>query len=161
MRKFQAERDKANAKVKEIEPEYNNLKQSFDLINRAYEEQGLAGLINLVTGDKEAYSKLEQNIINKANLRASATPEQIEKMDLMEKLEAKAKESERLMKQIQAREEAATKAAEVAEQKKTEALIHPVFNTVRFAGKLGDAEVEEQLDNAVWQQSIKKLKALS
>jgi hypothetical protein len=81
-------------------------------------------------------------------------------MDWEERLAAERRERERLAKQFEETRLSAEQQREQAELAKLESQFHPVFDKFRLAGKLGDPEAEAMLDETLWLQGLKKLKAI-
>lgn len=159
-RKWQAERDQAAKKIKEIEPQLKDFKESWDAVQRAWDTDGVKGIVNLLSGTEEGFSKFEKELIDKANIRANASPSDLEKLDLIERLEKGEKEKERTAKMLKAKEESIAKQKADAEAAELTSMVNPAFEKIRFAGKLGDQALEDQLDEAIWTQAIRKLEKL-
>lgn len=157
MRKFQAERDQLTTKLKTMEPEYQDLKKSWGAIEEAFSREGIRGLVNLLANDPQGYDRHLQAEVNRIRAREAATPSELERMDLEEKLTLERREREMLQKKVEADLKRSQEEREVASLKSLEAQVHPVFDKYRFAGKLGDEVVEARLDQAVWDQALKRL----
>lgn len=156
MRKFQAERDQAASKLKDIEPKYTELQDSWKAVESAYQQNGVRGLVELLGGEG-AFKKFEEETFGKRKMREEATPEQLEQLDLKESLANERKERERLTKMVEENLKTASQKKEEADLANLESRVHPVFEKYRFAGKLGDPGAEEQLDEAMWSRLVKKL----
>lgn len=157
MRKFQAERDRLNKELSDIQPKYQDLANSWQAIEDAFSSNGIKGLINLLGGDNEAYDRHIQAEFNRLKSRESASPSELERMDLEERLSSERRERERLAKQVEDNLKKAQEKEETASMKALESIVHPAFDKHRFAGKLGDDVVEARLDQAVWDQALKRL----
>lgn len=157
MRKFQAERDQLNRELSDIQPKYQDLANSWQAIEDAFSSNGIKGLINLLGGDNEAYDRHIQAEFNRLKARESASPSELERMDLEERLSSERRERERLAKQVEDSLKKAQEKEETASMKALESIVHPAFDKHRFAGKLGDEVVEARLDQAVWDQALKRL----
>jgi len=156
MRKFQAERDQVQSKLKEIEPKFKDYQQVIDALEGAFSSDGIKGVVNLLTGDKDGYNKNLQKEYNRLKAREEASPAQLEKLDLEEKLQREANERIRLQKQMEEHLNRAQQANEEADKKSMESQVNPVFEKYRFAGKLGDPVMEHHLDEAIWEQVKKR-----
>jgi hypothetical protein len=157
MRKFQAERDQLTTKLKTIEPEYQDLKKSWSAVEEAFSKGGIKGLVNLLAGDAQGYEKHIQSEVARIKAREAASPSELERMDLEEKLTLERRERELLQKKVEEDLRRSQEEREVASLKSLESQVHPAFDKYRFAGKLGDEVVEARLDQAVWDQALKRL----
>jgi len=157
MRKFQAERDQLTTKIKSMEPEYQDLKKSWGAVEEAFTKGGIRGLVNLLANDPQGYERHLSSEISRIRAREAATPDELARMDLEEKLATERKEREILQKRVEEDLKRSQEEREVASLKSLEAQVHPVFDKYRFAGKLGDEVVEARLDQAVWDQALKRL----
>jgi len=160
MRKFQAERDKAIRKASELEriaPEYQDLKKSWGAVEEAFQKSGVQGLVNLLAGKDNAYESYIQAEVDKRNRRATASPDELQRMDLEEALDTERRERTRLAKQVEEQLNSVKTERELAQQKAAESVLHPTFNKYRFAGQLGDEALEERLDSAIWEQAKAEL----
>lgn len=157
MRKYQVERDKAAAELSELKPKYQDLADSWQAIEGAFSSGGIKGLINLLAGADDAYERHLQAEFNRLETRRNATPNELERMDLEERLASERKEREKLARQVEDNLKKASEKEEISSMRALESIVHPAFDKHRFAGKLGDEVVETQLDQAVWDQALKRL----
>lgn len=158
MRKFQAERDQARAKLAEYESFAEKAKH-FDSLEDAYNKEGVAGIIDRVLGEgsHEAYI---QQAVEKSNMRAVATPEELAALDAQDKSSKLERQIEALRASAKKAEENAAKNAEKVERDKLQSLINPTFEKYRFEGKLNDRVREHELDQMIWQNALAKLERL-
>lgn len=162
-RKAIAKADTLTKRIAELETQANEsreFKDSWTAVENAYSKEGLRGLINLVTGDSQGYEKLVQKELQRAEFRKTATPGELERLDLEEKLQAEARERAKLQQQIESIGREAKADKESALQKSLEAHVTPAFNKHRFAGKLGDQKAEERLDRSIWRDAVDSITAL-
>lgn len=157
MRKFQHERDQLTSKLKTIEPEYVDLKKSWSAVEEAFTKQGIKGLVNLLAGDQNGYEKHIQAEVARVKAREQASPSELERMDLQETLIAERREREQLQKRVEEDLKRSESAREEASLRSLESKVHPSFDRYRFAGKLGDEVIEARLDQAIWDQALKRL----
>jgi hypothetical protein len=157
MRKFQAERDRLNRELSDIQPKYKDLADSWQAIEEAFSSGGVRGLINLLGGSNDAYEKHIESEFSRLKARESASPSELERMDLEERLTNERREREKLARQVEDNLKKAQEKEETASMKALESIVHPAFDKHRFAGKLGDEIVEARLDQAVWDQALKRL----
>lgn len=159
-RKMQVERDKANAKLKEVEPRLTELETQWQALERTYQEGGVEGLVDMLGGKKGHYREFLNSEIQRDARYKSATQAEKERMDLEERVAKMQRDSE--LREKRAAEEA-TKAKserEAAELSNLESQLVPAFNKYRFAGQLGNESQEQAFDQAVWNQAIANLEKL-
>jgi hypothetical protein len=137
--------------------ELSEVEKSWQLVHKTFEDEGIAGLVNLLSQDKEGYKKLEENIIQKYKARENATPDELERLELIEKLEKESQQREKLMKELDARNINTQKQQEEAEKSQLQSMLHPAFEEVRFKGKVKDEAVAKDIDEAIWSLALKKL----
>lgn len=160
MRKFQAERDRTAAQLKAQEAKLTELETSWKSIEQAYQQEGLRGLVNLLTNKPDGYEQyMEQEVARRDRIK-TASPAELEKMQIEEQLQKERRERERLEKQVNESLKKAEAEREMAQQKALESKLHPAFDKYRFAGKLNNPVVEEQYDRAVWNLTLSRLEEL-
>lgn len=160
MRKFQAERDRLQAELKNSQPRLQELESSWKAIEQAYQQEGIRGLVNLLSNRPDGYDQWITQEYQRRKERENASPAQIEKMDLEEKLATERRAREQLAKKVEDDMKRAEAEREQAAQKALEAKLHPAFDKYRFAGKLGDRAVEDQYDRAIWNLAISRLEEI-
>lgn len=160
MRKFQAERDSLRKEKEALAKEHQELKAHWGSLEKAYAEQGLAGVLNLVAGDAQAYDKhIAQEYERKKQLE-DATPAQRERLQLEERLAKLEGEKARESKARKDLEEKVTGERQLAEQKSLQSVVNPIFDKYRFSGKLGDEESEYYYDKALWRETLDNIEQL-
>jgi len=159
-RKMQAERDNVSTRLKEIEPQYTELKKSWDTLENAYQNGGVEGLVDLLGGKKGYYSEWKRQELEKELRYQNGSESEKREMELRDKLERLEKESS--LREKRATEEAkkAQTEREEAQLRNLESQITPAFNKYRFAGTLGDSAKEQAVDQAIWDQALKNLETL-
>lgn len=156
-RKMQAERDKSNAYVKQIEPEYKELKQSWAAIDKAVQEGGLKGLVNLISGDEKAFDSLIEKEVGLRDWKKTATPSEIERYDAQEMAASEKRAREKLEKEFQGLRDNVAQTQSDAQMKMLESKVNPAFDKWRFAGKLNNPTLEEMLDKSIWTTALDNL----
>lgn len=157
MRKFQAERDEARKKLKEIESQYTDTSEVFGKLEKAWEAEGVKGVVSLLGQSPEAWQKaVDEELANREYLK-SLSPEERYKHDLEIERQAAAQEKTELEKRYESLLEQNKQAEESAQLRSLESKLHPAFDRYRFSGKLGDAVAEQHFDQAVWDQVTKRL----
>jgi hypothetical protein len=131
---------------------------SFGQVEQAFKSQGIQGLVNLMAGKEGAYEEFLQKQVTRELLKRDASPVELERLELEEKLE-------RLEKSVQASESKAKQyeaqsqqKMEQAEKTRIEGAIQPAFDKHRFAGQLGDPVLEARMDKAIWVSAMDELK---
>jgi hypothetical protein len=160
MRKFQAERDQAQAKLKDVEPKLQRLgelEESWKAVEEAYRTAGVKGLVNLLENRQDAYDQWESSVVEKRKTLEKASPEELKAFKLEEELQKERRERERFQKQIEEDRKRADEAREEAGYKAFESRVTPAFEKYRMAGKLGDPVAEHQLDKAIWTEVLDRL----
>lgn len=159
MRQFQHERDKVKQELKASQEKYKDVESSWNTVQKTYSEKGLKGLVNLLTGREDGYDLYLKQEFEKIQRKQEASPDELRQMDLEERLENEQKERQKLQKEV---EESLNKSKQEKEEAKAYELqskINPAFDRVRFSGKLGDVEAENELDGALWDKALKRLQA--
>lgn len=159
-RKMQAERDKANSQLKDLEPKYQDMAKSWELMEKAVHDNGLEGLVNLISGDAKGFDKLVEKRMQLSEWKKSATPAELERYDAQQQAEAERRAREKLEKEFSSLRDKVEKDSDTAKFKTLESKVNPAFDKWRFAGKLGDASLEEQLDRAVWNQALDNIEGV-
>jgi len=153
-RKWQNERDQLRKSLEEREAEYKDVSTAWNAIEQAYSTQGIEGLVDLLANKQGAYTDWVHKQVEKELLKRDATPDELEKIQLRERLDRIERERTIESKRLKEREEAVTKEREQAEQAALQSVVNPSFDRVRFAGTLGNEQLEDRLDRTIWSESI-------
>jgi hypothetical protein len=156
-RKWQAERDQLKSKYDSVAKEAGEYKESWAQVEQAFKKEGVAGLVDLFEGRQGAYDEWKQREVDKELMRRDASPAELERLEMMERIEKLQRESSRTKQEAEAREASAKAAQEVAVRERLEASINPAFDKVRFSGTLGDAALETRLDKGIWSDAMDQL----
>jgi len=156
-RKWQAERDAAQAKLKELEPDYKDAVEFRSSITSAFEKSGLEGLVNLLTNDAEGYKKYIAQELAVAKQYESASPEQRALLDerraneqLKKELEADRKAREKQIQDAETKSKLAAEREEQAQMVSFQEISGTSQKKFSFVGKLDNPDIEEALDTKVW-----------
>lgn len=160
MRKFQKERDDAMKRIKELESKSGELQSTWDRLQEVFESQGVRGLVNLVSGQEDAYEQHLQQQIERAQAKAKASPEQLKQIEALERAEQIARENELFKKKLEERELREAQQREAMEVEALQTKLNAPFAKYAFTGKLGDAELEQQYNEALWNLATNKLRQL-
>lgn len=162
-RKMQAERDQLKSAQGKLPEEVSGKLDSLNKLEEAWSgggRQGIVNVIDLLAKEQGGYEEYIEAEYDRMRAKKGASPSELERIELQERLEAESREREKLMRQIQEREERTNKQAVEADRQQLRASINPAFEKYRFDGKLGDPNAEASLDEAVWLKGLAELKKL-
>lgn len=156
-RKWQAERDQALSRSKEIETQYSSLKSNWDTLEEAYQTSGVEGLIDLLEGRPGAFKEWEKSRLERHAFLQKASPAEKELFETREQEAVRQRDIEKLRRENEEFKKSIQAEREAAELKSLESTVHPVFDRYRFADKLGDADTEQMFDEMLWNSALKRL----
>jgi hypothetical protein len=154
--KWKVDKEKAESRAKDLSP----YKESWDAVETAFKTEGFEGLVKLLSKEDGAYDSYMEKEYQRRRARESASTDELERMDLEDRLTREQRERERVNQELAKVRESSTQTLELSERKELESKIHPAFDRYRFKGKLGDPVIEHQLDSAIWTQALKSLEGL-
>lgn len=157
MRKFQAERDTATKKLKDLEGKHSGLESNWNALEKAWKEGGVAGLVDLLEGQTGAYKSHIAREMERADYLRKATPEQRTALEEQDKRTAAERDVARLRQENEEFRKRVEADREASEMRSLEGRVHPAFERHRFAGKLGNQDDEHVFDSALWQLALKRL----
>lgn len=160
MRKFQSERDRLQKWKTENESKLTELSEAWQAIEQAHSKEGVRGLVNLLVGEPDAYDKHVQKLIEEAKFKENASPDELARFEAAQEAERIRRENEQIRKELMKEREQQLQAKEQAELRSLQEKLNPAYSKWSFEGKLGDPELEEQYNTALWQLSINRLKSL-
>ncbi len=159
-RKMQVERDQSRTEMSKMQEELQKLKTNWSAMDKAFQEQGEEGLIDLLRGKPGAHQEWLKQKIDRHEFLRSATPAE------KEALEARERES-RYLRELEREREASKKfredieaTREAAEVKQIQGVFDDAARKHGFSGKLGDAADEEFFDDMLFNQVKTNLAAL-
>jgi hypothetical protein len=158
-RKWKLDKDRAESKVKEIEPKYQELSTLWNSVESVYKSDGVAGLVNLIEGKPEAYEEFKKKLVEEQDFLRNASPEQLDKWEFEARAKKAEQEVERLRNEVKAQVEKMQKEKEDSEMSNLNSKLVPSFNKYRLKGKLGDTELEARFDKAIWREVMDNLSA--
>ncbi len=156
MRKFQAERDATLKTHQTLQKEHDGLKSDFQKIEKAFEEHGAKGIVELLGGEEAWKQAVDDELSHRDYVNNLSADEkyqlEMKKRDeqYQKQLEAEKSKREEFQKQIEEKEAQAS-------LKELESKLHPAFDRYRFAGKLGDTSTENLYDEAIWTKVKQRL----
>ena len=156
-RKWQAERDQALGKAKEVESKYSELRSNWDILEETYQSSGVEGLIDLLEGRNGAFNEWEKSRIDRHEALKKASPAERELFEAREREATRQREIERIRKENEDFRTKVSQEREQAELRSLEGTVHPVFDRYRFADKLGDSDTEQMFDEMLWTSALKRL----
>jgi hypothetical protein len=156
-RKWQAERDQARQQLTESQKSLEDLKGTWSSLEKAYQEEGVAGVIDLLQGEKGSHKSWVKSQMEREQFLAKASPEQRRLVEQQERLEKLERDEQRRQSDYESRIQKMESEREQSELRSLESQIHPVFDKYRFADKFGDANTETMFDEMLWNSALKRL----
>lgn len=153
MRKMQTERDAANKKIEEMSKEL----ATFELLKRAYEDDGVEGIIDTIAGQgqKGFHQTYLTKKLEEQEWLKRASPEQLHAKELQERLNRLERDQARREAEVTDKLTKAEKHREETEQRQLDSMFLPAMDKYGFKGKLGDSEAEELFDDNLF-ESVKR-----
>lgn len=158
-RKWQAERDQAIQSHKAVQTELGEVKGNWDRLEKAWQQGGKEGLVDLLEGRQGAYREEIKKEVDRAKWLENASPEEKEALASRESAQKQSRELERIRKENEDFKKSVQEEREAAEIRAVESTVHPVFDKYRFADKLGNPDDEHMFDEMLWNTSLKRLEA--
>jgi len=156
-RKWQAERDRAIQQQKEASEKAAKLDKLWTAMERAYEEGGELGVLDLIGGRQGAAQDFLKKQYERQKFLETASDQEIAQLEGRERLERLERELAKERKSKQEWEQKMASERETAELRSLESRVHPAFEKYRFDGKLGSAEEEWMFDEMLWNTTMKRL----
>lgn len=155
MRKFQAERDAARKETQALKAQVSEFKGLMDNLKTAANDPGAA--LRILTGGKVDLDTLVQQRLERAKLREEATPEELQQLELHDTLAKEKARADALEARVNESLSAAQAAKDKAEVDAMKGTALPIFEKIRYAGKLGDKNAEHQIDELLWDKTMARL----
>ncbi len=151
MRKFQAAHDKL------VKAGSGEAAAKWEEVSSTFKKDGVQGLINLLSGEQDGYSKFIKGIEEKAVRRATASEDELAEMSRSERLEAA--ENARLAAEREKNEfiERANMKEYEAKRAQVQTRLETAFEKYNMDGKLGDPGRESKLNTLIWKETIEGL----
>lgn len=159
-RKWQVERDNLKKELDSFRGTAGKKVENWDIIDKAYKEGGVEGLVNFLQGDSQAFDRLVDQRLKDREWRANATPEELALQEARTAQQRKDGEMEQLRKELEELKQGQMANKEEAELSSLKSAINPVFDKYRFADKLGDPAKEYKLDKMLYREAMEVLEAL-
>lgn len=159
-RKWQQERDTVKSELGKVQTEYKTLKSDFDKLEEAYQSGGVAGLVNLLEGRKDAFDNWYQQEASRRESFASMSDSERRSYELEQEQLRRDSENQKLREEYESKLSKIQEEKEITETRALESRLHPAFDRYRFSGKLGDEVAEHHYDQAIWNQALSNLEQL-
>lgn len=153
MRKYQSERDAARrelASLKEGQPDLQKDAEDFRKLSKAWDEKGLDGLLGVLSGGKQTIESLVEERIKHREWASKASPAELDAFNAREAAKTAEAAAEKARREFEGYKTDLEKKQTEADRSVVEAYTKRGFAEHRFAGKLGDASLEHQLDELLW-----------
>ena len=144
MNKFRAERDNFKKLIEENQPKL----QQYDTLQKAYEDDGLEGVVNILTEGK--FEDFKQEIINEYEVYRFASEEERRILDQQKQLTKTNKEASKWKAEFEKFKQKQDEEKMQLETEKVTNMTTAVFNKHRFDGKLGNPAQEAKLDKLLF-----------
>lgn len=156
-RKWQAERDQAIRSQKEMSGKYQEVNNNWQLLEKAFSQNGVEGVVDLLEGRPGAYQDKVKKGWERQKFLDNASPKEIQALQAQEKAELQVRENERMRRENEEFKKQITEEREQAELRSLESRVNPTFNKYRFADKLGNDTDEHMFDEMLWNTALKRL----
>jgi len=157
MRRFQVRGDEFKNKLSEAETKFSELNDVYSKLDTAFQQDGVKGVVSLLGQGENAWADAVDAELRTRDYLSNLTPNEKYQLEMEEfkrtsasQLAAERTKREQFEQQIAAKEEQ-------AELRSLESKLNPAFDRYRFAGKLNDSVIEEQLDEAIWTKVTNRL----
>jgi hypothetical protein len=157
-RKWQSDRDRAIASEKALREKAEKDSRILNALEKAYEEAGEEGVLDLIAGKPGASQQWIQRKIERHKFMESASPQEIAALERDERLAKLERELSRSKEESASREKRIAEEREAAQVSELQSQVNPLFEKYRFDGKLGDAEDEALFDETLWNTAMARLK---
>jgi hypothetical protein len=159
-RKWQAERDQANGKLKEAEPVLNLWKE----LESAWQKgstpaERYLNLVDFIEGKEGAGKGWLDSELAKRAQRANASPEELKAMEAQESRQREQSEYAKLKAEMEKLTKSQAEHKDEVRTRETNALVQPIFSQFSFEGKLGNAADEIRLNKLLWSETTERLQA--
>lgn len=156
-RKWQAERDRAVKQQQEAAAKAEKLDKLWTAMERAYEENGELGVLDLIGGKQGASQEFLKKQYERQKFLETASDQEIAQLEQRERLERLERELAKSQKQKEEWEKKMASEREAADLRSLESRVHPAFEKYRFDGRLGSADEEAMFDEMLWNTTMKRL----
>lgn len=159
-RKWQKERDEARTKLEEVTKEFSGLSEDWNKVEKAYQDRGVEGLVDLLEGEEGAYSKFIKQEISRIQNFENMSDSEKDVWQAKREIDKQTRDNKRLQADYEKKLAEINAAQERTTKQQLEASLHPAFDRNRFKGRLGNEVAEHRLDKAIWTEAMAELEAL-
>jgi hypothetical protein len=159
-RKWQAERDQARKEVDTLRKEREELakvKETFSALEKAWQEGGEEGVLDLLAGEQGASRKFVQRQLERQRFLDNASPEQLAAFKAQEESQKYQRELDKIRKEQESFQQKVTQERELAEVESAKGTVYPVFDKYSFTDRLGSESDEQMFNEILWNTSMKRI----
>lgn len=145
--------------IAQMNPDFQDMRQAFEHIETAAEE-GVEALVDLLYGKPGSFQQLLESEIERRETRKYATESELAAMDREDQLKKTARLTASERKKLDAEKQAIEAQKAKAQEDALYSRLERQFNSIRVDGILGDSELEDFVNRAIWRESIDQLAEL-
>jgi len=166
VKSFIAEQYTAARKAQQLEQEYTAIKPDYDDMKDAFAqiegavENGIEAVVDLLYGKPGQFQELVEKEIERRELRKYASEAELAAMDREEETRRAARLTAAERKKLEAEKQAIEAQKSKAQEDALYSRLERQFNQVRVDNMLGDSELEEFVNRAIWRESLDQLAEL-
>lgn len=142
--------------IAQIQPEYQDMRTAFDSIETAAEE-GIESLVDLLYGKPGQFKAILDAEIERRETRKYASEAELAAMDREDEIKKTARLTASERKKLEAEKQAIEAQKSKAQEDALYSRLERQFNQIRVDGLLGDSELEDFVNRAIWRESLDQL----
>lgn len=157
-RKWQAERDQAQGKLKAAEPVLNLWKELETAWQKGTTQaERYLNLVDFIEGREGAGKNWLEGEYARRAQRANASPEQLKAIEAQEAQAHKDSEYEKLKAEMEKLTKSQAEHKDEVRVRETNALVQPIFSQFSFEGKLKNTADEVRLNKLLWSETMERM----
>lgn len=145
--------------IAQLQPDYQDMQSAFTSIEAAAEE-GVEALVDLLYGKPGSFQQLLESEIERRETRKYATEAELAALDREDQLKKTARLTAAERKKLDAEKQSIEAQKAKAQEDALYSRLERQFNAIRVDGILGDSELEDFVNRAIWRESIDQLAEL-
>lgn len=155
--KYQRERDELKAKLDDSSKPI----EAFNKLNSAFEQQGIKGVIQLLSGgDESAIEAFIQEELNHRDWLRNASPDEVEALELKERLKKAEEERKNLLERMEQEKAEIEEKTRTAKEQEMQNKLASSFSRWKFSDdEAGSPEAAVRLNKITWRQALDDLSA--